>query len=77
VAQQTAMGLQTEKDDAATMLERLLTGWIPLCISNTMSFSALLLSSETALRAALNENPWLVGILQRYLVVQDVLKEKY
>jgi hypothetical protein len=52
------MGLQTEKDDASTMLESLLTNWIPLCISTAMSFSALLLSSETALRAALNENPW-------------------
>ena len=52
------MGWQSETGEQATTMDLLLTQFMPLCISNVMTFSALLLSSETGLRAALGEHPW-------------------
>jgi len=53
-----AIGWQSEKGELVTAFSRLITDWMPLCMSNAMAFSSLLLSAEVGLRAALGEYPW-------------------
>jgi hypothetical protein len=58
LCQQTVIGWQSETEEGVTGLSRLVTEWIPLCITNIMPFSAMLLSTEVSLRRALGESPW-------------------
>jgi hypothetical protein len=58
VCERTAIGWQSEREEGVTGLNHLVTEWIPLCSTNIMPFSAMLLSSEVTLRHALGKSSW-------------------
>lgn len=52
------MAWQRDRGEKVTAYSRLVTHWIPLCMTNAMAFNSLLIVSETDLRSSSGRDPW-------------------
>jgi hypothetical protein len=55
---ENALAWQKEKGQPATGFTRLVTDWLPLCMSDGMAFRSVLLASEISRRNILGDSPW-------------------
>jgi hypothetical protein len=58
ISRKSAVDWKDGESGPVTAVSRVLTEFLPLSMTNAMSFYGILLTAEVALRNASGENPW-------------------